>query len=185
MDLMIDIESLSLASNALVLSIGVVPFSVAAETVHEGRYFVLDIREQQTMGRHIDVSTVEWWLNQAMTNPGAAGVFHAPRTSVHIAMFELAEYIKDEIREGGEVWANGPQFDLVVLRSLFDDCGYAIPWKYHSERDMRSIRYLMKRMGVDIEREIAPNQTQHDALSDADWQARYVVQAFKHLGVEA
>jgi hypothetical protein len=184
MDVMIDIESLSLKPNALVLSIGVVPFSVADSAVYEGRYFQLNIREQQVLGRHVDVDTIAWWINQAETNPKAAEVFRTKGSSLVPAMYEFGQYVAQETHEGGRIWALGPQFDIVVLESLLEDCGVSKPWDYKQINDMRTIRSFVKRLGVEHEIRCPENMAMHDAHADATHQARWLVQALKYLGVE-
>lgn len=187
MDLSIDIEGLSLKPNALVLSIGVVPFCVADSKTFEGRYFVLNHHEQKRKGRDVDPDTVAWWIDQALHNPGAADVFTAPRQQVEVALYEFQLFVQQTTQEGGEIWFNGPQYDQIVLESLLRDFGMSCPWKYSKVRDMRTLRYLLARLN-DIEDPmelgLAPNMLEHDALSDADWQARYIMRALKLLGVE-
>lgn len=72
-----------------------------------------------------------------------------------------------------EVWANPPQFDLIILRHLFDECGVKCPWHYRVERDFRTLKGHAHQLNIDYQPAYA-NIDKHDALSDAIAQARAV-----------
>ena len=165
----IDIESLSLAHNALVLSIGAVVFCPQTGLGRE-YYVVLNGKEQSK--RDIDFSTVQWWIRLAQESPVAADLFAATPQSVPQALSDLAQFISPE----DEVWARGPQFDIVALESLYREHGMRPPWDYSMVRDQRT--YCAGQPAVPFV------GTAHNALADAKHQARAIMNVMIATGVE-
>ena len=64
--IMVDIETLSTAVNAAVLSIGAVEFDPMSGKIEREFYHELDLSEQAN--RHIDVNTMQWWVKQCLVN---------------------------------------------------------------------------------------------------------------------
>ncbi len=168
--LMIDIETLSTQPNAVVLSIGAVIFN--DNGIIDSFYTVLDAEIQVT--RDICHETVKWWNNQdyrikeeLFDNPYKAHPkFSLDTFNEFITMFNPSE-----------IWANGPDFDCIILNSLSNDF---LSFNILDFRKYRCFRTLKKLIPLD-ESEIAPNTSAHNALSDAVWQANYVIQALKKL----
>lgn len=134
-DIMIDIESLSLQPDALVLSIGACTFTCGTEypTIGEKLLLVLDMTQQIIAGRHIDQGTQKWWAEQ----PEAASAHWKTPGKVHpvnVALTELALFVRDAPR----IWANGICFDITVLEHLYRQNGIKVPWKYNIVRDART-----------------------------------------------
>jgi hypothetical protein len=171
----IDIETLSLKKDALVLSVGVVIFD-AESGLRKARYeLFLDPKAQPN--RDISPSTVRWWFADqplALLNV-VHGLSAAMKTDASYVEFnlnpaELASKLAGiwATHSPEEVWFKGPQFDEVVLQSLLDG---NVPWKYDAVRDMRT---LEKKFGhVAPPTNILP--VAHDALEDADAQADRIV----------
>lgn len=186
----IDIESLSLEPNALVLSVGAVLFDR-----HNGLgpeyYAAINGFEQQDMyGRHISYSTSMWWMNQAAMDPATAAVFSAPMT-VKAALEGLRDFIKDNTGdwiEPYEVWFQGPQFDAVALGSLCQAAGIQVPWSYRTVCDLRTLLAMARAHGTKdqrLEQGIDPLKYHaHNALDDAKMQALRCINALDALGLE-
>lgn len=182
MELMVDIETLSVHPNATVLSIGAVAFDPVIGLAPVPFESTLDRAQQK--GRRIDHATVAWWIKQAEENPGAASVFSERRLEpVTVALNRLTDYYNHWCTSESGVWANGPDFDLVVLRSLSEDVSLDVPWTHRQHRCYRTLRNFAQEANLDIN--IAPNMNAHNALSDADYQARFAIEAMKQLGVFA
>jgi hypothetical protein len=162
MKVMIDIETLSTESNALVLSIGAVKFT--EERVAEvGFYQELCHETQEILKRDVPSSTLEWWSQQT-EHPPCGDVMPTK------ALVLLNDYVKD----CDEVWFCGPQFDHVILESLYKDCGLNMGWKFWQVRDSRTLDTF------NIKREDKPI-VRHNALDDAKQQALDVVNVFDTL----
>jgi hypothetical protein len=91
----------------------------------------------------------------------------------HAALYEFCDWMAARNVEAGgniRVWANGPQFDLVILQSAFDRYGIKRPWICWQER---CVRTALEQAGYErgsvswIER-----GPRHRALNDARHEAR-------------
>lgn len=177
MDLMIDIETLSVDPVAAVLSIGAVAFSAKLGIVDDTFYVVLDVNAQP--GRRIEYDVMAWWMEQAKANPEATDVFvQHRRLHPRIALQQLNDYRK-KWTSSGHVWAKGPHFDLVILQSLYQDVGLVPEWTFRGYRDVRTLEQVIHDAGLSVE--VTPNSLQHNALADAKHQALYVIEAYKQL----
>jgi len=182
MELMVDIETLSVHPDATVLSIGAVAFDPVIGLAPVSFESTLDRASQK--GRRIDSDTVAWWIHQAEENPGASHVFRERRLEpVNTALARLSDYYRHWCTEDSGVWANGPDFDLVILRSLYEDFSSKPLWTHRQHRCYRTLRNFALEAGLEIN--IKPNMKPHDALSDAYFQAEYAMEAMKQLGVFA
>lgn len=139
-DVMVDIETLALDADALVLSIGVIPFDCVGK---DGPWFgesflaVPNLTEQIMMGRTIETSTQTWWGDPE--REAASLHWRAPpkQLTVRSALAELSGFIREA--EAPRVWANGAVFDIGILNSLYAQCGMKVPWKYNAVRDARTL----------------------------------------------
>jgi hypothetical protein len=133
---MVDIETLSThETNAVVLSIGAVRFSLADKPIiHSVGSWVLQLHPQFAAGREVLQSTVDWWAHPDRAEARkhwaeAKNIFSIPK-----ALDELSEYIG-----AMPVWANGACFDIGNLTSLYTLTGRKVPWAYNAVRDARTI----------------------------------------------
>jgi hypothetical protein len=69
-------------------------------------------------------------------------------------------------------WGNGADFDLVILSTLYDDCKVQRPWRYHQQRCFRTLKNVFPREYEVAKQLVGGNPVKHDALADAEWQAR-------------
>lgn len=183
MHIMLDLETLATSPDAVVLSLGAVAFSTRDGVAPVQFYAVTRLDEQSE--RSIDPDTVSWWMRQAQENPGATDVFEGPREPVDIALQRLTTYMNTFLTPDGGVWANGPDFDCVITKSLFTDLRMPVPWRHTQHRCFRTLRAMAKQLGItDAHLNITPNQQMHNALADADWQARYVIGVANEMGIE-
>jgi hypothetical protein len=179
MDIMLDLETLATSPDAVVLSIGATAFSVQDGIAPVQFYAVISLTEQDE--RRIDPDTVNWWMNQCRANPDAGDVFEGPRESVVSALERLNVYINTF--GGGGVWANGPDFDCVILRTLYDELNIKCPWRHTQHRCFRTLRKLAQSLNLDVH--VTENMCMHNALADANWQALYTVATLRQLGVQS
>lgn len=187
----IDIESLSLEPNALVLSVGAVLFD--SQTGQLGAEFYANLNgfeQQDVYGRHISYSTSSWWMNQAANDPATVDAFEHPM-SVKGALEGLNDFVQNQltdIAEPIEFWFQGPQVDAVALGSLCKAVGVAVPWRYNWVRDLRTLLALGRAHGLTeevISAGIAPHAYHpHHALDDAKMQALRCINTLRALGLE-
>lgn len=160
--IMIDIETLDTRSTGVILSIGAVAFNETSM----GHIFhrSIDIDSCLKLGMTVSGSTIVWWMDQ----PDAARKLFQ-RQGIHIMNvldnFSRAfDWVKID-----EVWANGTNFDLVILGNAFDRAGLRCPWPYYKARDYRTVKNMFPPELVN-ELRVEP-RVEHDALEDARSQA--------------
>lgn len=184
--LMIDCESLGIANNAVILSVGMIGMDMDQLEVIENFQFYerLDAGECQRRGMTIDASTVEWWMRQDQA--AREEVFGHRRGHPVSFPDEAASHIFNWINnvfghKELNIWSNGNR-DVVWLENLFKVCGVEVPWAYHQVRDFRTmIRTFGHLIEAPPDRPVA-----HHALEDAKWQAEALLRMLRmirHNGV--
>lgn len=179
--LMIDIETLSTAKNAAVVSIGAVCFEPLTGEQGATFYRTVTGHSCQAYGLVVDPETVKWWQKQS---PEAAAVLTCPEaTGINLVLEELADFIYQNQPDGQhmQVWGNGPSFDCTILTSAFSACGIRLPWRYNNERCCRTMVELGRSL-----LNIDPKHHQmagvaHNALADAQHQAKYISEIWQQL----
>lgn len=176
-DLMVDIETLDTRPSAVVLSIGAVMFN--RYTREQGPTFYVELTnhldDQLKNGRTVSGDTIAWWMRQS---PEARRVFEEKETSVDrcTTMFALtvfANFCKDN--QAKYIWAKDPDFDVVILRSMFEDYGFKFPFSYSRGRSVRTVLdmpFAPVNLGIPVA---------HNALADAIAQATDIQEAFQCL----
>lgn len=185
---MVDIETLSTAVNAAVLSIGAVEFDPLSGKILREFYHELDLSEQEN--RHIGANTVQWWFKQCQENPANFELMTKsdPRKEpVMFSLVRLGAFISGrdtnyaERAEGYEklsIYACDPDFDMAILNDLYKDNGLPSPWRYS---ELRSVRELIKIAGM----EVPHQEADHNALNDCIRQAKevsYFIANLQHDG---
>jgi len=175
--LMIDIETASTRSDALVLSVGICEFHPynASYNRSVATHHRITITEQMLQGRHVDQDTCKWWRKQNLKAKNNTWSEDGRRQ-----VAELWDYLIDVIEDPKttRIWANGVDFDLVVLRSLFEDFYLECPWHFKNQRCMRTLRDLPGyKPGPKPE-------NAHDALADAIYQATTVTDYLSKLSIK-
>lgn len=175
MHFMIDTETLSTASDAAVLQIGIQAFDPKGSGFdYEGALIQVDGQACINAGLRIDWETIRWWTRQS--EEARASVFGEGGLLLSDALAELTRYGQNKGGWSfGWVWSNGAAFDIPILENAFRRCRRDIPWAYNRVLDVRTIKWL----APDVTR-ISP-EVAHDALSDAKAQALWVQKMFKRL----
>lgn len=157
--MMIDIETLSTRPDAAVLSIGYCIFNNNSVSVPQE--FLMDVDEQIRLGRHVDFSTICWWMGQG--DEAKDLVFSKNDHRMDIVGAQRA--FKWVIEEWNikEVWSHG-FMDLAVLSHMFDD---DTPWSFRDQRDTRTLSSLYP--GVDRPQPEIPHSAGSDAFAQALW----------------
>lgn len=169
--LSIDIETLGLKPNALVLQVGLC--LVNLDTGEKWSYSRLNLRRRQQRTRAQEPGTIQWWSEQSPELQ--ASVLNSPE-GTRVSIETVHEVISEMVTEGRTIWANSPSFDCVILASLFNSVDLDTPWGF---RDERCLRTLAKHIDPDGKLKPPANPTPHDALCDATWQAEYLYRLLK------
>lgn len=172
---MVDIETLSLEPNAMIVSLGAVLFSKEGVDDQNIFYETIDIvQAQKDHGDkfHIDAGTVTWWTSQSAAS---RAVFSTRKEKIEIVLSRFANWLKSWNVNG--IWGNGSDYDNVVLAQAYRTCGLTLPWKFGKNRCYRTLKNLCP--SIPLER-IGEH---HNALDDAKSQAAHAVQIMRKLGI--
>lgn len=166
----VDIETLGLRADSVIMSVGVVAFTVAGGEV-SSLYEVMSTRQQAEEGRFIDPDTVSWWERQS---PAARAVVSESmecqtplaqsldRIEQFFAAFNTGSY------SHAGVWGYGADFDNSFLQHLFLSMGRKVPYDWRKNRCGRTLVHLA---GLPPPTQIVG--VHHHALDDARFQAAW------------
>jgi len=168
---MVDIETLSTADDACVISIGLAAFDEHGVTRTLG--IALDPKDWDG---HINPTTVKWWMKQ---DEHAQQYSFNGKEKWQTATLLLQEFLAD----ADEVWANSPQFDLTILKQWWGrHRSDPFPVEYKAHRDCRTIFAEARRLGIELGDAYKMGTTAHNPVDDAANQARAIVEWRKHFG---
>lgn len=182
-DIMIDLETLGLTTNSVILSIGAVLFDITDIPSGEDLTpFYRNITKQSCLdvGMEISKATEDWWRDQSTEAQQALLSDQIPLRQALIELFDFVRMIDATHRI--RVWSNGAAFDIALLNNAYRRFDLTPPWSYRGERDCRTIFWLAQRKykpEID-EFYMTLRGTKHNALDDAQMQARWVQQCW-HL----
>lgn len=180
--IMVDMETMGKKSNAPIVSIGAVLFNPATGILGETFYKVVSLESSVSWGAEIDPSTVIWWLKQSPEARSAIANDDAIKLDDALLMF--TDFVLENVtggRKKAQVWGNGATFDNTILRSSFDLACLDCPWDYWNDRDVRTMVELGRAIGFDPKTAIPFEGDRHNALADAQHQARYVSAIWQRL----
>ncbi|HEI2318021.1 TPA: 3'-5' exoribonuclease [Escherichia coli] len=174
--LSVDLETMGKNPDAPIISIGAIFFD--PQTGDMGPEFSKTI-DLETTGGVIDRDTIKWWLKQSREAQSAILTDEIPLDD---ALLQLREFIDENSGEFFvQVWGNGANFDNVILRRSYERQGIPCPWRYHNDRDVRTIVELGKAIDFDARTAIPFEGERHNALDDARYQAKYVSAIWQKL----
>jgi len=158
---MVDIETLGVAQDAVILSIGAVDFSF--ENSDTRQLYVEAGLMDQLCTRSIDKDTVYWWQRQKTQ----------PNLGAEDTLFQaLNDLVSWWPMKCGGAWAKDPIFDLAILGHAYKEAGILAPWRYSQTRSVRTMQSL---------REVEVPESGHDALEDAKIQVEVVKAVWEKL----
>lgn len=177
----LDIETLSTAKNAVVLSIGAVMFELRPggdRSVVGPETFLstLAVQPQIDKGRGISEGTLKFWAAQG------AGLFESALGGVDqpaTAITRLGQWLREH-QHGDDplpVWTKGPAFDGAIIEDLCADFGMTCPVRYRDWRDVRTIESVAGYKAPEI------GALAHDPVVDATAQAKSVIECYERLGL--
>lgn len=156
-EMMLDCETLSLKSNAALLSVGMVIFD--GESILKQQELNVNIIDALYYGE-TDKDTLKWWMDNK-------NAFNAYKDKEHIPLFEvcsnlyvLADYYKVE-----KFWAKG-FMDFLWIQNAFDKFNLEYPWKYNMLRDLRVMFDIFN---------VKHKTIKHTALEDAKEQTLLLI----------
>jgi len=180
---MIDIETMSTASDAAIISIGAVKFNTMGE-VREAFSVNVSLQSSIDLGLRVDGATVYWWLVQS---EAARLALTESKVSISAALVSLSNWLGKDSKHI-KVWSNGADFDLPILTTAYKLADIKLPWAYRNTRCYRTLKSLYPcldssfpvtdkaKKAKKAREELAelPKYTAHTALGDAYMQAEFV-----------
>lgn len=160
-NVMVDLETLAVTADAVVVSIGAVKFT-HKKIEDSAFYTTVSVNSNLNLGRRVDENTLSWWMSQPET---ARKVFSQPAVTVEEALSQFAHWLGDD---PVFMWANGADFDLAILQHAYAQLGLEVPWKFWNNRCFRTVKSFSK-----VRAPAAPSVA-HNALDDAIAQARHL-----------
>lgn len=178
-DIMIDLETLDVRPQCVILTIGVVRFDPYGSGVAEKFTLKPTIEDQTELyNRTINDETMAWWAQQ--TPEAQAEAFSEQD---RIPLRDCMEIIYKICWNRRAIWSHGAPFDVVIcedaMRQTLTDRPNPIAWPFYVIRDTRT---LFEIAGVSLKD--GGHVTSHTAADDAERQAVVVQQAYRKLGLK-
>lgn len=170
-NLMIDIETMSNTSNAVMIQLAGVYFDpVTGET--EGEFWEdfcksISIDSCIAAGFETNESTVKWWSQQ---NQDTLKSIIESGEDAQEVMMQFSDFIEPN-RKDLKVWSHAT-FDFVIVQNYLLRFGLE-PMPYRGARDIRT---LVDLSGIDLQKYDRSKYT-HNALDDCKFQIKYCVDA--------
>ena len=185
---MVDLETLSTDSNAVILTIGAVPFGSDGKLIMDDDFYFYERVELKSYNKYknnefnCNWDTLVWWLKQEK-EPLDEAFLIGPRYPIWDALQDFVNWIHIVCKTVSDnkinIWSHGKDFDVVVLENAFKVCNITCPWKFWDTRDTRTLYALT---GVDMKRISMPEGFKaHNAVGDCFKQIEGVRQAFNNL----
>ncbi|MCQ8932486.1 3'-5' exoribonuclease [Escherichia albertii] len=177
--LMIDLETMGANTNAPIVVIGAVFFDPQTGEIGPVFYIVISLTDAMNTGAVPDGGAIEWWLKQSSE---ARAAILTDQVKLKDALSRFREFINEYSDEKFvQVWGNGATFDNAILRTSYERLDIPCPWRYHNDRDVRTIVELGKTIDFNARTVIPFEGVRHNALDDARHQAKYVSAIWQKL----
>jgi len=173
---MADLETLSTADNALLLSIGGVLFD--GETILDKFHVGIDPVDAERYGLKVDAATAWNYWADPKRDEARKRLFELPKVDLFAALDGFSIWVNETpVDERGSLWGNGATFNNVLIKNAFAAVGLPSPFTYKQQECYRTLKNRCP--------EIAYTQigVAHDALDDAESQAVHLQAICKHLGI--
>lgn len=177
--IMLDLETLDTQSSAVITAIGACGFD--SDGYLTGDVFHMKLgnwSEQQDRGRTVGGDTVAWWMS-GETTPEAKAEMLTDQMRPEYVLSQFQQFLA-EADINVQVWGNGVDFDNAILRSMYKSYGMQAPWNFRDNRCYRTINALRPRVVILPERV----GVHHNALHDAEHQARCLIKIAQHMGIQ-
>lgn len=180
----IDIESLALGPRPVITQIAMLGWDLQEDELMETRhvqYYPIEPQQQIIPARRISASTIAWW----MTQPDEAREKFKYSTETEFEdlaarlrnLITVFNQLTDYGKANYEIVAKGPQFDIVAIETLLEECGLTVPWAYDRVVDLRT---MLRRSGINPRNVAKPaGCIPHVAFWDARWQISQYLAALR------
>lgn len=161
-NVMIDLETLGVTADSMIMSIGAVKFTMDGYIDDKGFYAICSMAGQSR--RHINPDTLAWWMKQ---DAAAQAIFTDPsRISLEDALHDLKDWYSGS--EKALLWSNGADFDIPMINHalhMYDIAPLTQHWNHRCFRTLKQEWPMVPKP--------AHEGAAHNALVDAIQQARW------------
>lgn len=176
-DIMLDLETMSVDSNAAIVSIGAVQFDLFTGELGSTFYQNVNLESCARAGLDINAGTVMWWMLQ---NDEARNALHDKALELYQACIMFTDFIIDvgdgRVKEVS-LWGNGKEFDNKIIRNAYSAIDLNFPLPFYKDNDVRTVIDIAKRIDCDWHKPERKG-THHNALDDAIYQVEYLCKAW-------
>lgn len=186
LDFMLDVETLAIPENPVVLQISGVIFDLTTGKTFEEFNEFISPKSCLEKGMKIDLPTVEWWLKQDKSVQKKVFVKALLEgKDVEEVLNQLALFLENVKKKRKvdtiNIWGNGMLSDNMWMTSIYKKLGMKVPWAFWEDQDVRTLVSLGRRKyGIDPKKDIPFKGDKHNALDDCKHQIKYCVKIFKH-----
>ena len=172
--IMLDLETMGIRGKSAIISIGAVAFDPQSGILGETFYTNVDLSSCLEYGLEVDGNTIAWWISQS--------------SDAKRSLFKDAKYLDEALKEFTQfiqrfekvkVWGNGLGFDNVIIKNAYAALKQDRPWSDFQDRDMRTIVDITE--SIHGKQKFVKDGVVHNALDDAENQARFVCQCWQML----
>lgn len=179
--IVVDLETASTKPNARVLTIGASCVKLHNSKSMSTANFYVRITPTclQQNHRDVDLQTMLWWRKQSRSANYEAFDLTLDRKVTSQALNLFADFIQETANTYGTVpflWGNAASFDLSLLKSLYEDLLFGVPWSYRQEMDLRTLRAMFPELEFK-----SPGGIDHIAVEDAQNESITLSQILFHL----
>ena len=172
-DVMLDMETLGVTADSVILSLGAVKFDLCSGKIEDAAFYAsISVESNLDAGRRIREDTLKWWMKQSSA---AQQVFFEEKQPLHDVLVSFAEWLGDASKTC--MWSMGADFDMPMLAHAYTQAGLVTPWNFWNNRCARTYKNLPGASAVTMAR----SGTHHNALSDAISQATYISEIHNKL----
>lgn len=180
LDIMLDLETFGVESNAVIIQLSAVPFNIETGEVFDIHFNQL-INPVSCVEKGLSVSgsTVEWWLKQNSSVVNKVFVESIKSSNnLEFVLRDFAGYIgqlKRELKVSDvRIWGNGILADNRWLSSAYKAANVDLPWKYFEDSDVRTLVDIGKRLfNFDPKKDMPFEGEKHNAIDDCKHQIKY------------
>lgn len=179
----IDLETLSLRTDAAIVSIGAVALDEDLEVCGQF-YCPVDVSACLNYKMSVDAATLRWWLTQEKEAQNALLYEAAPLSNALMDFKCWLNHGHDGCETWCHIWANGPEFDCAVLNSAYHRIfprlmeSTAI-WNYQNVQSIRTLWLLNEELKLGCK--YIDSLPKHNALFDAYREAMFVRDVYRAL----
>lgn len=173
---MLDLETLGLSTDCVIISISAVKFDLGAPHFEILATFNRLINIEGQINRRLEAQTVMWWMNQ--TKEAQQELLHQPRHGLHNVGKDFFLWYSIEPPKPKTIWSKGVDFDIKIMTEYYRSQSATVPWNY---RDQRCYRTLAETLPTAIPQH---RVVEHTAKGDAEHQAEHLFMIWKKWNLE-